>query len=129
MKHGQLAGVRILAQRMGTQADAAAFQRGKKIYSRLCVNCHGVGARGDGPIGRELKRPAMDLLKKNFWLISWGPGAESEKQALARLVKYGVPGTSMAGHETLSSQEIADIVAYVQQIRQAGRQRLAQRVE
>ena len=39
---------------------------------------------------------------------------EDEWQALAGIVKFGVLGTPMAGHEYLEDVDIADIVAYVQ---------------
>jgi cytochrome c oxidase cbb3-type subunit 2 len=96
-----------------------SLQDGAELFGRFCSPCHGATARGDGPVGRAIGKPAMDLLKESFWLVSWGAGAEPEPQALARVVKFGVPGTTMPGHETLSPQEIADVVAYLRSLRSA----------
>jgi hypothetical protein len=59
----------------------------------------------------------MNLRKDRFWLISWGPGLEPESQALARVIQFGIDGTSMPGHEYLAREEIADLVGYVQYLR------------
>jgi cytochrome c oxidase cbb3-type subunit 2 len=96
---------------------AVSEQRGTELFDRLCSPCHGATAHGDGPVGRQIARPAMDLLKDRFWLISWGAGAEPEPDALARVVKFGIGGTTMPGHETLTAQEVADIVAHLRRMR------------
>ena len=98
---------------------ARSSERGARLYERLCTPCHGTSARGDGPLAREIARPGMNLLKDDFWLISWGPGAEPEAEALARLVKFGASGSTMPGHETLSAEEVADVVAHVRALRAA----------
>ena len=37
--------------------DAAA---GAKAYAIYCVSCHGVGGKGDGPVGKTLNPPPAD---------------------------------------------------------------------
>ncbi len=95
-------------------AAAGSPERGARLFARYCAPCHGEGGRGDGPLAAAVRRPAMDLGKGRYWLISWGPGAESEERALARLIRFGVPGTSMPGHEWLDDRQVADLVAQVQ---------------
>lgn len=93
------------------KGDAA---RGHRVFQTYCKPCHGEDARGDGPLAEAVYRPAMNLHKGAFWSISWGPGAdETQDAALARLVKFGVPGTSMPGHEYFTDRQIADVVAFV----------------
>ncbi|MCA9453260.1 MAG: cytochrome c, partial [Nitrospira sp.] len=36
-------------------------QKGKALYERHCVTCHGLGGKGDGPIGQALIPPAANL--------------------------------------------------------------------
>lgn len=49
------------------QADAwpskvpTAAERGKALYDRLCVSCHGERAAGDGPLAAALVAPVPDL--------------------------------------------------------------------
>ena len=43
------------------EPDAAA--RGKVIYQRYCASCHGVEARGNGPLAADLRFPPTDLTR------------------------------------------------------------------
>jgi cytochrome c oxidase cbb3-type subunit 2 len=88
--------------------------RGARLFGHWCVPCHGADGYGDGPAAEAFARPAANLRKGRPWLVSWGPGAEPLALALARVVKFGVAGTSMPGHETLPDQDVADLVAHVQ---------------
>jgi len=56
----------------------------------------------------------MNLRKGSLVAVSWGPGAEPLPLALARTVRFGIPGTSMPGHETLAEDQVADLVALLQ---------------
>jgi mono/diheme cytochrome c family protein len=39
-------------------------ERGRELYERMCVSCHGSGARGDGPATVGLVVPVPDLSGK-----------------------------------------------------------------
>lgn len=91
-------------------------KNGRLLFGRYCSMCHGHNGQGRGPLATHLYRPAMDLTKGPWWGVSWGAGAEPEDLALARVVKFGLLGTSMPGHETLPDHEIADLVAWLQQL-------------
>ncbi len=57
-----------------------AITAGEVLYQRHCMTCHGRGARGDGPAGRDLDPPAADLVEHGegatdaywFWRIREG---------------------------------------------------------
>ena len=98
-----------LAEPPGTGSKA----QGALLFARHCAACHGRAGRGDGVLSGVFRRPAMDLAKGSFWLVPRGPGLGSETEGLARVIRFGVPGTSMPGHEYFSDDEIADLVAYV----------------
>ena len=51
----------LAAQPTKRPSDA---DRGRDLYNRHCVQCHGVGARGDGPASRSLVHPPADLQGK-----------------------------------------------------------------
>jgi mono/diheme cytochrome c family protein len=38
-----------------------ASDKGKTVYLRYCVSCHGQGARGDGPLAKDLRVSVPDL--------------------------------------------------------------------
>ncbi len=38
-----------------TIANENSISQGKRIYVKMCRNCHGVGGRGDGPLAKAIK--------------------------------------------------------------------------
>lgn len=88
--------------------------RGRELFSTWCAACHGAEGGGDGRFAAELDRPALDLRKDGFWWISGDLAGLPEPVALARIVRFGLEGTSMPGHEYLSEQQVADLVAFVE---------------
>ena len=54
-----LAGVRALAQ-ADVEPDPAS---GEDLYRRYCSSCHGLDARGDGPVASALKQKPKDLTR------------------------------------------------------------------
>jgi mono/diheme cytochrome c family protein len=88
-------------------------ERGRRSFLSSCAPCHGPRGRGDGPLASELEGRALDLGKPGFWLVSWGAGGDTLEEGLARLIRWGLPGSDMPGHETLPDRELADLVAYV----------------
>ena len=82
------------------------LQKGKALYARNCMACH--GARGQGsaaPIGGSV--PARDLASPQA-------RAELTRERMIKSVTVGRPGTAMAGFGgRLPAQEIEAIVDYV----------------
>jgi len=64
----------------------------------------------------------MDLRKGALWSISWGGGvqAEPEAEAVARLIRFGIPGSPMPGHEMLALDQVADLTAFVETLLHGG---------
>lgn len=85
---------------------------GAATFEQLCAVCHGPSARGNGPTAAAFQQPAMNLRKGPYLHIPAGLNAADETVALARLVKFGVTGLNMPGHETLPDDAILDVVAY-----------------
>jgi len=85
--------------------------RGAALFASLCTPCHGATGRGDGPLAAKVNDPYANLRKPGFHSLQGS--AEPEDRALARIVRYGLPPTSMPGHEWLTGQQVADLVAYV----------------
>lgn len=91
--------------------------RGRLVFERRCVACHGPEGRGDGPLAKELRTPGLDLLKPELRAVRRGAAEEPEPVQLARVVKFGLAPASMPGHETMRDADIADVVAYVLALR------------
>lgn len=93
---------------------AGRASEGRKLYLQVCSNCHGPEGRGDGPLAPRLVMKAADLTRRPLLRLPNGPDGRPPSLELARLIKFGVEGTLMAGHEYLSAQELADLAAHIQ---------------
>ena len=80
------------------EGDAQAIHEGLILFQRLCVSCHGPGARGDsGP-----------SLTDNYW--RWG----SKDADLFATITAGRPGTQMGAFgERVTAIEIWKLIAYI----------------
>ena len=103
-----------IAEERQWQPLSAAFAQanladGKRLYQRDCANCHAA----DGPtlrIWRTSFRQLPSDLEMGPYLYL--PPSDSQQQRLmhlARIAKFGIPGTDMPGHEYLSDADIASI--------------------
>ncbi|HLP09098.1 MAG TPA: cytochrome c, partial [Opitutaceae bacterium] len=93
-------------------ALAADRGRGARLFAALCAACHGTDARGRGPLAARLALPPADLVDGPRPRTSRAT-PEATTAELARVIRFGVPGTAMAGHETLPDEDIAALTAYV----------------
>lgn len=81
---------------------------GTSRFGELCSACHGDSGRGDGALSAHFPRAAIDLTQARLRHVP-----DRDLAALERLIRWGAPGTSMAGHETLRAEEIARLAATV----------------
>ena len=77
---------------------------GRVIYSTICIRCHGIDGKGDGPM--TFMPPVADLTS---------PAVQGKLDArLFKTVHDGKPNTAMgAWREALTDDEIWDALAYV----------------
>jgi cbb3-type cytochrome oxidase cytochrome c subunit len=108
---------RVIAE--WTVSDAPrpdAMARGRAEFQQSCVVCHGEEGRGDGPASAHLSRPARDLTSPDYIYAPRALPPAARRKALARIVKFGIPGTSMPGHEYLNARQVSDLVSYLEQL-------------
>jgi cytochrome c oxidase cbb3-type subunit III len=90
------------------QADAAAVQRGKRIFydtnKGVCNDCHGSDAKGDSAIG------APDLTD-GVWLLGDG-----SRQSVSDTIAHGLAGHCPAWITQLSPVTIRAIAVYVHSV-------------
>lgn len=68
-----------------TSQDTATIEKGRKLFYQNCVACHGIGAKGNGPVAAELKKQPADLTviqKKGekfpvYRVITWIDGEQA----------------------------------------------------
>ena len=86
----------------------ASAARGASLFAAYCAACHGAEGRGDGPLAASLHDPYVNLRRPAFHSIR-----QPDDAAIARVIRHGLPPTSMPGHEWLTARQIADLVAWV----------------
>lgn len=92
-------------------ADVA---RGKAVYERHCMTCHGTGGWGDGPRADSLK-----IAPANFHRFSSFLKSDEE---LLRTIEHGIVFSPMhSWRGQLTDGEMQDVVAYIRLLSQQGR--------
>ena len=101
---------------------AGNASRGATLFREYCAGCHGASGHGNGPLALSLSPAPRELTQPAGWLWVRGSDAGERRTELARLIKFGRPGTSMAGTEWLSDQQLADLIRFLETLQQAGNQ-------
>lgn len=106
---------------LGSAARASLFAqdypsdlaRGKSVYSRHCVNCHGAGGWGDGPAAESLKVAPANFHRFRSFLKS--------DEELLRTIEHGIVFSPMhSWRGQLTDEEMLDVLAYVRLLSQQG---------
>lgn len=80
--------------------------KGKVVFEKHCMSCHGPDGKGSGPMGPMLTPPAADYTSESS-------RAKSDAELL-HTIQEGRPGTAMRSFKRwLSKQEMRDVLAYV----------------
>lgn len=107
---------RLIANWAPPPPVASDLARGPKLFTSLCAPCHGADARGHGPLAARLSLPPADLVAGTHPRTTRAT-PEATTTELARVIRFGVPGTAMAGHETLPDADIAALTTFVAGLR------------
>jgi mono/diheme cytochrome c family protein len=89
-------------------AAAGDAQRGEPMYQRYCTGCHGADGRGGGKnfmphVGALTRKGYTDRLEDSYLESIVADGGEA----------FGKSAYMPSFKTTLSSQDIADVIAYV----------------
>jgi hypothetical protein len=87
---------------------------GGRLFAAYCASCHGKKGHGDGSSAVYFQPAPRDLTSAAEWhWIRPEMDQDSRHRELARLIKFGAPGTSMAGTEWLSDSDLADLIRFL----------------
>ena len=84
------------------------------LYTSQCAVCHGDDGKGSGMMAAALTRPPANLVHGPF---VWSPQAPDQYLKIQRIIKFGLPGTDMPGHETLSDSQVISLADYISKLR------------
>jgi mono/diheme cytochrome c family protein len=91
------------------QAADDAAQKGRPIYEKYCLLCHGPRGLGDGPQGQLMKPPAANLRSPE--------SRNKSDDELLKIIREGHPDSAMtkwAG--ILTEEQMRNVLAYIRQL-------------
>lgn len=97
----------------GERHEAAERETGRALFGEHCSMCHGLEDDVRGALSERFPRAAGPLWERPFLRVPPAAGAEERRLALARIIKFGLPGTEMPGHEYLTDSDIASLARFV----------------
>ena len=100
----------LLAQATGGGDPA----RGRQVYERYCVQCHGGRGDGGGEVARWSQPKPRDFRQAVFKFSSTANGYLPTTADLERVIRDGLYGTRMPPFAALSKRERGDVIAYLQ---------------
>jgi mono/diheme cytochrome c family protein len=88
----------------------ALLARGKELFAKNCIACHGPTGRGDGPGGKGLNPPPRDFTSPS----GWKNGTRIEN--LYRTLESGLQGSAMVSYSFLPRRDRMALIHYVQSL-------------
>jgi cytochrome c oxidase cbb3-type subunit 2 len=92
--------------RFENTADPA---NGQILFEHWCSQCHGVDGTGNGPLAERLSVAPRNL---QVW-INASENTSDWRTQTARVIRFGLTGTTMPGHEFFTDQELSDLIAHL----------------
>ena len=105
-------GAIALTARAGA-ATPAALETGKQVYTQNCAQCHGEKGDGQGAGALHLQPRPRDFTAGKFKLRTTASGQLPTDDDLKRVVRLGMPYTSMPAWPQLSDAELDGVVQYL----------------
>jgi mono/diheme cytochrome c family protein len=90
-----------------------------ELFALHCAACHGADGSGDGRAARHQFPRPRDLRTEDFRLVSTDNGNPTVED-LKKVIKHGMPGTSMRAFDHLSEQQLQLLAEEVVRIRREG---------
>ena len=111
---GAFAAIFFLSLGITTEGEVGEVLRGRAVFVKNCVLCHGINAMGNGPLAETLPQTPANLTDCRLT-------AEDSIEVLQGTIRHGGPYIGLseampAWGGTLTEQEIADVGRYVKSL-------------
>ncbi len=94
--------------------SAQDANRGKAVYEKWCLECHGETGEGNGQGAKFMLPPPRNFVQAQYQIRSTASGELPTDADILRIVDEGMPNTAMPEWKSkLTSTERQDVVAYV----------------
>ncbi len=90
-----------------------AAQRGREVYERFCLGCHGDTGLGDGEAADWLDPRPRNFQAGNFKFRTTPSGQLPTLEDVVHVVRCGLNGSAMRSFPLLPQRELEDVAAYV----------------
>lgn len=95
---------------VGTDAQR---EHGRQIYMKNCAQCHGDKGDGEGYAAPHLRPRPRNFTLGKFKVRTTPSGALPTHQDLMRVIRHGMPYTSMPAWPDLAEQEVSDLAYFI----------------
>ena len=95
---------------LGTEEQREA---GKALYDQYCSQCHGVDGDGNGYAAPYMQPRPRDLTAGRFKLRTTPSGALPTDDDLIKVIREGMPYTTMIGWPDFADHEVKNIIYYI----------------
>ena len=102
--------LRPSAQELGSDAQR---ESGRRLYEKYCAQCHGDKGDGEGHATPHLFPRPRDFTTGQFKVRTTPNGALPTQEDLVRVIRRGMPYTSMPAWPRLSDQDVANLAYYI----------------
>jgi cytochrome c oxidase cbb3-type subunit 2 len=112
-------GISTMTTLVATQAQwnpvpSSSATTAPTLFARHCAICHGADGTGKGTLANQLPMAPPNLRSGPFIRTQ---GVDQPTIEIARVIKFGVVGSEMPGHETLSDSAILSLSTMLMQWR------------
>ncbi len=110
--HAQPRPPAVWQEQLPDLGDAQHLQRGRALYQKNCMHCHGWSGGADTPTARILRPRPRDF---GLGILKYGStptGIPPTRTDVERILRQGVPSTAMASFGALPEDDLAALVDY-----------------
>jgi cbb3-type cytochrome oxidase cytochrome c subunit len=98
---------------------ASTHLNGPRLYSEYCATCHAPNGYVITHWRSSFKKPPPDLATAPLQHVPATSAPTQQRLALAKIIKFGIPNTDMAGHEYLPDAQIVALAGQVRAMRRS----------
>jgi cytochrome c oxidase cbb3-type subunit 2 len=88
-------------------------QRGREVYDKYCIGCHGEYGRGDGPAAERLITQPRDLTSGIYKFRSTDSGSLPLEADIYRVITRGLSGVSMPAFPLMPHRDKLAVIEYI----------------